>query len=62
MPEQKDIEKEIRKWLKNQGYPLEMKVASQFRDAGFDVTLSNYYTDPENQANREIDVVAFYPD
>lgn len=62
MTEQKEIKKEIDKWLKGQGYPLEMKVASELRKAGFDVQLSHYYTDPENEAIREIDIIASYPD
>ena len=62
MTEQKDIKKEIDKWLKSQGYPLEMKVASELRNAGFNVHLSHYYSDPENETIREIDVVATYPE
>ena len=62
MNESKDIKKEIAKWLKSQGYPLEMNVAYEFRNAGFDVQLSHYYSDPENETIREIDVVASYPE
>jgi len=62
MTEQKDIKKEIDKWLKSQGYPLEMNVASELRNAGFDVQLSHYYSDPENESIREIDIVASYPE
>lgn len=62
MNEQKDIKQKIDKWLKEQGYPLEMKVASEFRNAGFHVHLSHYYIDPENETIREIDVVASYPE
>ena len=62
MTEQKNIINKIDKWLKSQGYPLEMKVASEFRTAGFNVHLSHYYADPENETIREIDVVASYPE
>ena len=52
----------IREWLDKQGYPLEMRVASTFRNAGFDVTQSHFYTDPETGMQREIDVVARFPE
>jgi hypothetical protein len=55
------IEK-IRTWLNEQGFPLEMRTASAFREAGFEVTLSNLYTDQDTQKPREIDVLAFVPD
>lgn len=63
MTKQTDIKKEIiNKWLESQGYPLEMNVASQLRNAGFNVQLSHYYSDPENETIREIDIVASYPE
>ncbi len=46
-------------WLERQGYPLEMKVASQLRaKTKFQVRQGWYYTDPESEQSREIDVVA----
>ena len=60
--ERSDIVAKIREWLDKQGYPLEMRVASCFRDAGFDVTQAHFYSDPETGTQREIDVVARFPE
>jgi hypothetical protein len=49
---------DVREWLAKQGYPLEMAVAGAFRAAGFEVAQSTFYTDPETDKPREIDVVA----
>jgi hypothetical protein len=48
----------IRKWLNENGYPLEMKAAQIFRNAGFSVEQSDYYLDTESEAYRELDIVA----
>jgi len=48
----------VKEWLEKQGYPLEMRVAAAFREAGFDVRQSTYYIDPETSKAREIDVQA----
>jgi len=53
-----DITTKIVEWLKTQGYPLEMEVAHIFKEAGFEVSSSEYYVDPEEQKPREIDVLA----
>jgi hypothetical protein len=45
-------------WLNTQGYPLEMKVANQFKNAGFGVLQSRYFNDFEEQKPREIDITA----
>lgn len=58
MSEERPLEEKLRAWLAEQGYPLEMKVAKAFQDAGFIVTQSSYYSDPETATQREIDVVA----
>lgn len=50
--------RKIVKWLNEHGYPLEMQVARTFRDAGFEVSSSEYYIDQEQQKPREIDVLA----
>jgi hypothetical protein len=55
-----ELRKKIEEWLLSQGYPLEMSVASEWRNGGFSVTQSHYYSDPENTSLREIDVVASY--
>lgn len=48
----------ILKWLSKQGYPLEMKVAKSFQDAGFSIKMAQYYKDETGDKYREIDVVA----
>jgi len=53
-----NLEGKIRAWLDTQGYPLEMRVASIFRQAGFRVVQSDYYRDSQTEAFRELDVVA----
>jgi hypothetical protein len=53
---------QVRKWLNEQGYPLEMRTASALRKAGFEVTQSSLYTDQETGKVREIDVLALDPD
>lgn len=53
-----DLKTKIAKWLETQGYPLEMKVASALSQQGFFVNQSAYYTDPETNTTREIDVIA----
>ena len=53
---------QVRKWVGEQGFPLEMRTASAFREAGFEVTLSELYTDADTGKPREIDVLAYYPD
>lgn len=52
----------VREWLEQQGFTLEMKTASAFRSAGFEVQQSSHYIDPETGKGREIDVVASDPD
>jgi len=53
------LESKISEWLQNQGYPLEMRVASVFRETGFLVSQSEYYVDPDSEESREIDVIAY---
>ena len=55
-----DFSGQILDWVKKQGYPLEMAVADVFRDAGFDISLSDWYKDFETGEQREIDVTASY--
>ena len=52
-----DMDKKILDWLNEEGYPLEMQTASFAKDAGFDVSQSEYYIDPEDSGAREIDLV-----
>lgn len=58
MNSEKPLPEKIAEWLERQGYPLEMRVAKAFIDAGLHVSLSVYYRDPENDTPREIDLVA----
>lgn len=51
--------KRVRDWLLSQGYPLEMRTAKVFQDADYRVIQSEYYSDPESDTTREIDVYAF---
>jgi len=49
---------QVKNWLKDQGFPLEMQTAAAFRKAGFEVTQSNLYSDLDTKKPREIDVFA----
>jgi len=62
MSDDKDIISKVEKWINEEGYPLEMKVANAFRANGFEVLQSYYYQDPENNTLREIDMVAIAPE
>ncbi|RJQ24376.1 hypothetical protein C4565_09925 [Candidatus Parcubacteria bacterium] len=53
-----ELAKKVKSWLDSQGYPLEMKVARCFQNAGFRVSSSEYYLDPDENKPREIDVIA----
>ncbi len=53
-----ELKERISNWLNDQGYPLEMYVASMFQADGFSVKQSSYYTDYESDKSREIDVTA----
>jgi len=59
---ERNVISKIREWLAKQGYPLEMRTARIFREQGFDVIQSHYYNDPETGSQREIDVVAVWPE
>lgn len=51
------LENRVLRWLKEQGFPLEMEVASIAKAAGFEVSQSDYYLDPDGGEPREIDLV-----
>lgn len=58
MSEQRSVEDKLREWVTTQGYPLEMRVASQFRKhANFEIRQGWHYTDAETSTSREIDIV-----
>jgi len=52
----------VREWLEARGFTLEMRTASAFRAAGFDVRQSSVYTDTDTGKPRETDVLANDPD
>jgi len=49
-----------RKWLEEQGYPLEFRVAQAWAKSGFHVRQSVFYDDPETNLPRELDVLAHH--
>lgn len=51
-----ELKSRISAWLSKQGYPLEMRVADSFSKLGFRTIQSEYYTDPQTNTPREIDV------
>ena len=56
--EKMSLESQIEKWIKEEGYPLEMRVKKKFSDkTDFDLRHSWYYQDPESDTSREIDIV-----
>ncbi|MFD6354072.1 hypothetical protein [Nocardia tengchongensis] len=46
-------------WLRDQGYPFEMRTARELRRKGIAAHLGQYYTDIETGQQRETDVCAF---
>ena len=52
-----ELKNKVQGWLEDQGYPLEMKVARAFAESDFEVRQSSFYTDPESNEVREIDIV-----
>jgi hypothetical protein len=55
----KSLERRLGEWLNSQGYPLEMRVARRFEEAGFSCGVSQFFRDPETAEVRETDVMAF---
>lgn len=54
----KDLKTKVTEWVKQEGFPFEMRVARAFQKAGFLVNQSDYYKDPTTSVNREVDVTA----
>lgn len=50
----------ILKWLDEQGYSFEMRVAERVRRGRLSVVQSEFYLDPETKRYRETDVVAYH--
>lgn len=57
---QGDLSTKLTEWMHKEGFPFEMRVARAFQKAGFLVTQSDYYDDPDTKTRREIDVVAMF--
>ena len=53
------MQNKIVNWLDKSGYSFEMRVAEHVRSAGLDPLQSEHYVDPETNADRETDVVAY---
>lgn len=62
MPDNASLDERVTKWLQDQGYPLEMRSAAEFRAAGFIVRQSQHYMDAESGKSRETDVVCLAKD
>lgn len=58
MTNKDSLKTKISKWLHQQGYPLEMWVASTVQKVGFRTVQSEYFRDPETGDPREVDVLA----
>ncbi|XZF14358.1 hypothetical protein ACTHGU_21460 [Chitinophagaceae bacterium MMS25-I14] len=54
-----DFTGKIKDWINNQGYPFEIFVAKAFKEAGFIIGQSLYYTDETTGSAREVDVIAY---
>jgi hypothetical protein len=58
MSNDEPLESKLNEWLKKEGYPLEMKVASAIRKhTNLSIRQGWFYIDPENSTSREIDIV-----
>lgn len=57
-----DLQTRVEQWLREQGYPLEMRVARGFQRRGWFLHQSRRYKDPILGKEREIDLLAFYDD
>lgn len=49
----------VERWLSEEGYPLEMKVASKFTQHGFGMRQALYLEDPIEGKQREIDLLTW---
>lgn len=58
----RDLQLKVEKWLKEQGYPLEMRTAQVFHRRGWFLHHSRRYKDPTAGKEREIDLLAFNDD
>lgn len=49
---------QVLNWLAKQGYPFELRVGQTLRQAGWDVSHAQWYTDPQTGKLRELDLLA----
>lgn len=59
MSDPDELSTKLQSWLEDQGYPLEMRVGRAGIAAGFSVVQSEFYSDPETNDIREIDIYAY---
>ena len=52
-----ELKNKVQAWIEGQGYPLEMRVASALIESDFEVRQSSFYSDPESNEIREIDII-----
>lgn len=52
-----DLPTQVKKWVEEQGYSLEMKVAKKFQENGFTVSQFEHFVDQEAHSVRPVDVV-----
>lgn len=56
------LQLKVESWLREQGYPLEMRTAQVFKQRGWFLHHSRRYKDPNLGKEREIDLLAFNDD
>ena len=56
--DRKNLSAQVRKWVEEQGYSLEMRVAKRFQENGFAVSQFDHFVDQESHSVRPVDVVA----
>ncbi|UOV04887.1 hypothetical protein MUU75_17700 [Pseudoxanthomonas mexicana] len=57
MAKKESIDIQILNWLKDNGYPFEMRIARSLKNSDIHVTQSHYYEDFESATSREIDII-----
>lgn len=57
-----NLQTNVETWLREQGYPLEMRTAQAFSRRGWFLHHSRRYKDPTTEKEREIDLLAFDDD
>jgi hypothetical protein len=53
-----DLSTNVKNWVEQQGYSLEMRVAKRFQENGFAVSQFEHFVDQESRSVRPVDVVA----